>query len=71
MSANKVRCRVSGYSTCAHYRGFHIFYCPPPIPVRHWDWTFFDGNEEEREYHAASLVACRDEIDDMLYGLGE
>lgn len=51
-----------------NYRGFHIEYNPPPIPVRCCDWQWahedFDGPEDNRYGHAASLEAAKAEIDD-------
>jgi len=52
------------------YRGWHIAYDPPPIPVRTCDWQFwhddFDGAEDSgdnRYGHASSLEAAKAEID--------
>ncbi len=52
------------------YRGWHINYDPPPIPVRCCDWQFwhddFDGSEDSGDRRcgsAASLEAAKAEID--------
>ena len=50
------------------YRDYEIYFDPPPIPTRQWDWHFmhvaFDGDEDPRYGHCASEQACRDEIDE-------
>lgn len=50
------------------YRGFRVWFEPPPIPVRDcdWHWTHvdYDGPEDGRCGHAASLEGARAEIDD-------
>lgn len=49
------------------YRGYRIYFDPPPIPIRSCDWHFvhsdYDGPEDRRGGHAASEQDCRDEID--------
>lgn len=57
------------------YRGYHIYYDPPPIPVRTCDWHFVhddydgapndydEGPADHRCGSAASEQACREEID--------
>ena len=52
------------------YRGFHITYDPPPIPLRNSDWQYwhddYDGADDandDRHGSAKSLNDCRDEID--------
>lgn len=54
------------------YRGYTITYDPPPIGTRAFDWSFehddFDGAPDagdRRCGHAASVAACRAEIDDI------
>ena len=51
------------------YRGYHITYDPPPIPLRNWDWDYcpldYDGPEDPRGGRARSLEdakACVDVI---------
>ena len=55
------------------YRGFHIWFDPPPIPVREYDWHYqhesFDGapdGGDHRYGHCADCAACQRDIDDML-----
>lgn len=57
------------------YRGYRITYDPKPIPDRRWDWDFVhedydgapnypgDGPGDHRCGNAASVEACRAEID--------
>lgn len=52
------------------YRGYHIYYDPPPIPIRTMDWHYyhndFDGAEDSGDNRcgsAASEEACRAEVD--------
>ena len=48
------------------YRGYRIYFDPPPIPVRDCDWHFVPEDwdlDDRRHGHAASLQACCDEID--------
>lgn len=52
------------------YRGYHIQYDPPPIPIRNADWQFhhddYDGAEDSRDPRcgfAASEAECREQID--------
>lgn len=57
------------------YRGYHIYFGPPPIPIRTMDWHFVhedydgapnnpgEGPADHRAGDAASEQACRDEID--------
>lgn len=60
------------------YGAWTIYYDPPPIPIRTMDWHFvhdnFDASYEGEEDgwvsnglagHAASLDACKAEIDEM------
>lgn len=56
-----------------HYRGYTIWYDPPPIPDRQFDWHYqhenFDGApdaHDDRFGHEASLAACRAAIDAAL-----
>ena len=60
------------------YRGFHIYFDPPPIPTRANDWHFvhddYDGAEDandNRHGHAASVEECKAEIDDWHEEQGE
>lgn len=50
------------------YRGWHIHYDPPPIPVRNCDWQFwheeYDGPGDNRSGHAPSLETAKAEIDE-------
>lgn len=49
------------------YRGYRIYFDPPPIPTRNCDWHFvhedYDGPEDHRAGHGGSEQECRDEID--------
>lgn len=49
------------------YRGFVISFYAPPIPDRSSDWQWvhfdYDGPEDNRCGHAASLSAARAEVD--------
>jgi hypothetical protein len=54
------------------YRGYHIYFDPPPIPTRSCDWHFyhddFDGAEDSgdrRSGSEASEWACCRAIDDI------
>lgn len=58
-------------SEAIRYSNWEISYYQPPIPFRGFDWQFshkdFDGAPDacdDRYGHAATLVACLDEIDD-------
>lgn len=55
------------------YRGYHIYYDAPPIPVRTCDWHYvhddYDGADDStdnRHGHCASEQECRAEIDMAL-----
>lgn len=52
------------------YRGYHIYYDPPPIPVRTMDWGYtheeYDGPEDNRCGRVATEQACKDAIDEAL-----
>lgn len=61
----------------SEYRGYTIYFDPPPIPVRSCDWHFHHADYEGGYYDAEGMVceadhragsaaseqACRDEID--------
>lgn len=56
-----------------YYRGFTITHDVLPIPYRGGDWQYvhddYDGAEDahdNRYGHAASLEACKAEIDELL-----
>lgn len=51
------------------YRKFTIYYDPPPIPTRAFDYHYYhedhDGTETDKRCgSAASIEACKAEIDD-------
>lgn len=50
------------------YRQFTIYYDPPPIPIRTMDYHYYhddyDGEGDNRHGSAASIEACKAEIDD-------
>ena len=50
------------------YRGWLVYYEPPPIPDRSCDWHYvhpdYDGPGDNRYGHAATLEACRAAIDE-------
>jgi hypothetical protein len=52
------------------YRGYVIYYDPPPIPDRRYDWHFYhrhyDGEGDPRHGDAASLGAAMAEIDEQI-----
>ena len=57
------------------YRGYHIYYDPPPVPTRQWDWHFYhddydptpehlyDPPSDHRNGDAPSILGCMAEID--------
>ena len=54
------------------YRGYHIYYDPPPIPIRTMDWHFahddFDGAPDSADHRAGSAASakdCKHEIDEI------
>ena len=59
------------------YRGYTISHDPPPIPDRRFDWSYVhedydgapnnpgEGPADHRCGHAASVGACRAEIDEI------
>lgn len=51
------------------YGNWLIDFNPPPIPTRHCDWQFwhkdYDGPEDTRCGHGASLIDCMNQIDDL------
>jgi len=57
----------------ALYRGaWHIWFDPPPIPIRSMDWHFmhddFDGADDSMDNrcgHAPTAEACRAAIDEI------
>ncbi len=52
------------------YRGFRIWYEPPPIPIRAYDWHFahegYDGPGDPRHGDAASREDCQQRIDEYV-----
>ena len=55
------------------YRGYHIRFDPPPIPVRSCDWSWhhddFDGapdGNDNRYGHSASLEEAKAAIDEQI-----
>lgn len=60
--------------------GWHIYYDPPPIPDRRFDWHFYhdnyDGTQDEgpadwRHGDAASYDACVEEIEALIEENGQ
>ncbi len=55
----------------ATYHGYKIYHDPPPIPTRTEDWQFvhedYDGPGDPRCGSAASLDACKQEIDEIEF----
>lgn len=54
---------------CVLYRGYRIYFDPPPIPIRSCDYHFvhedYDGPEDSRCGSGASEWECRAMIDDI------
>lgn len=52
------------------YRGFEIYFDPPPIPTRACDWHYvhkdYDGPEDNRCGSGASFRECVDLINDFF-----
>ena len=52
------------------YRGYHIEYDPPPIPIRTSDWAWshegYDGPEDPRSGYSPSLEAAKADIDEQI-----
>lgn len=61
--------KLFAYGPDRFYRAFHITYDPPPIPDRRWDYSYvhydYGGEGDPRHGHAASVEACKREIDEM------
>lgn len=58
--------------TTHHYRGWVIYFDPPPIPIRTLDWTYshdsFDGApdaNDNRYGYAPSLEQAKRDIDEI------
>ena len=53
------------------YRGYTISFDPKPIPYRDFDFDFahvdYDGPEDKRSGHGASVSDCQDQIDEIIY----
>jgi hypothetical protein len=51
------------------YRGYEIYYDPPPIPVRDHDYRFYhldyDGPEDRRCGTGPNAADCKTQIDEM------
>lgn len=54
------------------YRGYTIYYDPPPIPIRDYDWHYehddYDGAEDAHDPRGgstASVEDCKREIDNL------
>lgn len=63
-----LRFRAQEATMNAHrYGDWTITHDPKPIPDRRWDWSFvhddYDGPGDDRCGDAASLEACKAEID--------
>ena len=59
--------------TYYHYRGYVIWYDPPPVPTDAWNWHYhhddFDGAEDaddNRYGHCPTKEQCIGEIDDYI-----
>lgn len=54
------------------YRGYHIYYDPPPIPIRKFDYCFvhrdFDGPGDPRHGAAETITEALREIDTLEDG---
>lgn len=60
------------------YRGFVIYYDPPPVPTRIWDWHFihrdFDGAPDAFDHRIGagdSAADCARQIDEFYEALEE
>ena len=60
------------------YRGYHIRFDPPPIPIREFDWQWhhddFDGapdGNDNRCGASASIEAAEAAIDEQIFERGE
>jgi hypothetical protein len=60
------------------YRDYHIYFDPPPIPIRSCDWHWshddFDGapdGNDHRYGHSASLADAKADIDEQIEEDGE
>jgi|APSaa5957512493_1039668.scaffolds.fasta_scaffold43243_3 hypothetical protein len=51
------------------YRGYTISFDPKPIPYRDFDFAHvdYDGPEDKRCGHGASVSDCQDQIDEIIY----
>jgi hypothetical protein len=51
------------------YRGYRIYFDPPPIPIRTCDWQYvhneYDGPEDRRCGSARTEFDCMLEIDEI------
>lgn len=45
------------------YRGFRIYYDPPPIPMRQFDWQAQHEENEEHMCYGKTLADCKADID--------
>lgn len=48
------------------YRGFALFYDPPPIPDRNNDWRFYNPLREDEQGTAESEASARAAIDEFI-----
>lgn len=75
MSGN-IEVKVGFSKETVLYKGYKISYNPKPIPTDQMDWDFvhddFDGapdSNDRRCGSAASVEACKGEIDDLIEDL--
>jgi hypothetical protein len=50
------------------YRGYHVYYDPPPIPLRTCDWHFVHLDWDEGDKRCGHAVTAKDayaQIDDI------
>lgn len=60
---------ICGYDDAIRYGPWRIWYEPPPIPTRMWDWQFvhdaYDGPGDNRHGSAASVEDALAQIRDI------
>jgi hypothetical protein len=49
------------------YRGYTVYYDPPPVPTRRWDWHFYNDEDPELGMdHGPTPEDCMSQIDDLI-----
>ena len=52
------------------YRGYEIYFDPPPVPTRAWDWHYvhkdYDGPGDRRCGDEGSVEHCKQSIDELV-----